>query len=294
MISIGTILRANFNLINSLRTNLKIPISTKMIPKKKLKLVPLIGDPQCFNYVSVKGELQVLEPNTKIQMAKDQNPGSATEPAHHHDHFESKEKSSALTILLVILISSGNYFYGYYLIITNILDETLLVGIYKQSQSEFKANSRYFGFLFSIGCFLGLMFQGKFVKRFGGVKLMFVLEWLSIAIALLHLLQSFGFLLVLRVLSGIVGGISLGVIPPLLHDFFSAERASLGGILCYVMVMIFITVAALMDTFFGGAQGLIDNFRVILAWPAIFGVLRLILMFVFMRKYESPQFYLDN
>lgn len=294
MILIGTILRANFNLINSLRTNLKIPISTKMIPKKKLKLVPLIGDPQCFNYVSVKGELQVLEPNTKIQMAKDQNPGSATEPAHHHDHFEPKEKSSALTILLVILISSGNYFYGYYIIITNVLAEALLVGVYGQSKDEFKANSRYFGFLFSLGCFLGLISQGKIFKRIGGVKLMMVVECFNIVIALVHLVKSFGFLLILRVLTGVVAGISLGVIPPLLHDMFSCQRASLGGIVCYIVVIGFLCLGASMDKFFGGVAGLTKNYQVILWWPSVFGAIRLILMLVFVSKMESPSFWIDK
>ena len=104
------------------------------------------------------------------------------------------------------------------------------------------------------------MFQGKLVKRFGGVKLMFMLEGLSILVAVLHLIKSFGLLLVLRVLTGVAGGISLGVIPPLLHDFFSAEKASLGGILCYIVVMVFITLAALMNNIFGGVQGLADNY----------------------------------
>ena len=53
-----------------------------------------------------------------------------TEPTISHEHFEPKEKSSAFTILLVILISSGNYFYGYFIIITNVLAEALLVKVY--------------------------------------------------------------------------------------------------------------------------------------------------------------------
>lgn len=123
---------------------------------------------------------------------------------------------------------------------------------------------------------------------------MFILEFMSISIAVLHLIKDFGFLLVLRVSTGIVGGISLGVIPPLLHDFFSAGRSTLGGILCYVVVTIFATTAAMMDTFVGGLEGLTKNYKLILYWPAIFGGTRLILMLIFLHKFESPQFYLEN
>ena len=101
-----------------------------MIQKQRLRLTPLIGDPQCFNSITVKGELVAKEPATKIEMAKDQHPDSHHDLPQHHEHFEPKEKSSALTVLLVILISSGNYFYGYFIIITNVLAEALLVGVY--------------------------------------------------------------------------------------------------------------------------------------------------------------------
>lgn len=63
-------------------------------------------------------------------MAKTQGSGIQPEIPHHHDHFDPKEKSTARTIILVILISTGNYFYGYYIIITNVLAEALLVGVY--------------------------------------------------------------------------------------------------------------------------------------------------------------------
>ena len=209
-------------------------------------------------------------------------------------HFEPKEKSPALTVLLVILISSGNYFYGYYIIITNVLAEALLVGVYGQSRDEFKGNSRYFGFLFSLGCFLGLIYQGKLFKRLGGVKLMMIVEFFNIVVALLHLFKSYGFLLVLRVLSGIVSGISLGVIPPILHDMFSCQRASLGGIICYIVVIGFLCLGALMDKFFGGVSGLTENYKLVLWWPGVFGAVRLILMLVFVSKMESPSYWIDN
>ena len=62
----------------------------------------------------------------------------------------------------------------------------------------------------------------------------------------------------------------------------------------YILLQSFLVIAALMDTFVGGAEGLLKHYKIILWWPAIFGALRLILMLVFLRKYESPQFYLDN
>lgn len=123
---------------------------------------------------------------------------------------------------------------------------------------------------------------------------MMIVEGLSIIVILLHLVKSFGFLLFLRVFSGILGGIALGVIPPLLHDEFSPERASLGGILCYIILMLFMCLGALMDKFYGGYAGLLEHYRFVLAWPAIFGIIRLIMMKIFLRKLEAPGFWIEN
>ena len=128
------------------------------------------------------------------------------------------------------------------------------------------------------------------MKRIGGIRLLIIIESLNILISLLHLIKSFQFLLVLRVLTGVVGGISLGVIPPLLHDVFSSQRASLGGIICYIVVVGFLSLGALMDKFFGGVAGLTNNFKIVLCWPSIFGAVRLILMLLFLSKLESPSF----
>lgn len=105
---------------------------------------------------------------------------------------------------------------------------------------------------------------------------------MNIMVTLLHLVKSFEFLLILRVLTGIVGGISLGVIPPLLHDLFSSTRASLGGIICYIVVVGFLCLGALMDKFFGGVTGLTEHYKIVLCWPSIFGALRLIMMLIFL------------
>lgn len=112
----------------------------------------------------------------------------------------------------------------------NIVAEPLLKLLYKKDEADFKKFSGYFGFFFSIGCFIGLVMQNFLLKQFGKIKLAMLIEGFSIAIAILHSIQSLNFLLVLRVASGIVGGLSIAFLAVLSMDMFVATKANISTV----------------------------------------------------------------
>lgn len=136
--------------------------------------------------------------------------------------------------------------------------------------------------------------QGKLSKWIGYIRLIYALEILNIIIALLFLFSGFGFFLALRVICGFIGGISVGILPPIIHDMFSHNTASFGESLCYFSVVLSIICASVMDKIFGGTQGLTDNHQFILAIPSAFGFLRLICLTFFLLRFETPQFWMDK
>lgn len=128
----------------------------------------------------------------------------------------------------------------------------------------------------------------------GKIRLMLVLEVLSIIIAIVYSFKSFTLLMILRVLSGMVGGLSIGLIPVVCVDMFPAKKAGLGSCLSYVFIVTPILIAGLQDPIHGGKQGLFDNWQFIFWVPAIFGGLRLILLIAFLGLNETPQFWIDT
>lgn len=68
---------------------------------------------------------------------------------------------------------------------------------------------------------------------------------LHIVIALLYLIQNLTLLVILRVLTGMVGGLSLGVIPIVLRDVFPVTKASRGCTIGYFIMVLFILLASL-------------------------------------------------
>lgn len=120
------------------------------------------------------------------------------------------------------------------------------------------------------------------------------MEVLHICIALLYLVENLTLLIILRAVTGIVGGLSLGVTPCVLRDLFPAQKSGFGCTLAYLIMTSFVLIASLQSQIFGGRKGLRDNWRLIYWWPAIFGGLRLVGLLIFFGKKETPGYWLEK
>lgn len=170
----------------------------------------------------------------------------------------------------------------------------MLLDLYGEDESSFKKITSYFGLLFSLGALLGLFLEDWFFKLIGKMRLVLLMEVLHITIALLYLIESKLLLIILRAVTGVVGGLSLGVTPCVLRDLFPANKSGLGCTLAYLIMVSFVLIASLQNQIFGGRKGLRDNWRLIYWWPAIFGGIRLILLAIFLGKYETPGYWLET
>lgn len=147
--------------------------------------------------------------------------------------------------------------------------------------------------MFSIGCFVGLIFEGWLTVKVGRIRLIYVLEVLNIVHALLYRIQILNVLLFLRLTTGLVAGISTAFIPVLCHDMFPADKASYGGTFAYFFLVAFIVFAYFQDMIFGGVEGLKTHAATVLSLPIYFGVVRLICMSLYLVKLESPHYWIE-
>jgi MFS family permease len=141
---------------------------------------------------------------------------------------------------------------------------------------------------------ISLLLQGWFNRVVGKVRLMVVLEVMSITVAILYTIENLNLLMGLRVLTGMIGGLSIGTIPVICVDLFPSAKASLGSCLSYVFIVIPILIAGLQDPINGGKAGLEENWKLVFWAPVVFGSIRLLLVALFLAKIETPQFWIDN
>lgn len=70
-------------------------------------------------------------------MIAQKNPENGEDAESVDSHWTPREKSGSFTMFLVFVVSSGTYFLGYYLAITNIMSEALLIGVYGLDEDSF-------------------------------------------------------------------------------------------------------------------------------------------------------------
>lgn len=126
-------------------------------------------------------------------------------------------------------------------------------------EAGFKRITSLIALLFSVGALAGLVCQKWLFSMIGRLRLIFVMELCHIVIALLYLIESLNLFIILRVLAGVVGGLSLGVIPVVLRDIFPVDKASRGCTIGYFIMTVFFLIGSLQNFIFGGRQGLKAN-----------------------------------
>lgn len=121
-----------------------------------------------------------------------------------------------------------------------------------EDDAGFKRITCLFALLFSLGALAGLICEEWLFRLVGKMRLVLLMEVCHIIVALLYLIQNLTLLVILRVLTGIVGGLSLGVIPIVLRDVFPVNKASRGCTIGYFIMVFFILLASLQNYIFGG------------------------------------------
>lgn len=149
-------------------------------------------------------------------------------------------------------------------------------------------------FLFSLGCLAGLLLEGWLTVVVGRIRLVFLLEVLCIVNCYMYTVNSYHLLLLIRVTTGFISGLTSAFIPALCRDMFPPSKASLGAVLTYLFIVAFTLIAGLQDIIFGGRAGMKEHFKLIICWPLVFGILRAVLLCWTLLRVESPEYWLET
>lgn len=176
----------------------------------------------------------------------------------------------------------------------NVVGEALLIDIYGLDPVSFGRAMGVLSFFFSMGCLAGLLLEGQLTVSIGRIRLVLFLEIMSILNSYLYTIHNYTLLICLRTMTGFISGLTSAFIPALCRDMFPSEKASLGATLTYIFIVSFSLIAGLQDWIFGGRTGIKDNFAVIICWPLVFGVARLLLLIKYLLSVESPEYWLET
>lgn len=84
------------------------------------------------------------------------------------------------------------------------------------------------------------------------------------------------------------------LLPLVCNSLFPQKKSAIGSAATYLFNVMFFLIASLQNRIFGGKEGLRKNMRFILFWPAVIGFIRLILIAIFLLRFETPRYWLDN
>ena len=188
------------------------------------------------------------------------------------------ERSQLSNTLLMIGLVLSNYYFGYYLVIANVLAPSLTEHIFEVNQEDIDKTTGRFGFFFAIGCIISSLFSGYLVKVIGRVKLVLLLELLKIVSCLLYRIESLEVFLAVRTLSGVLGGIGLGLVPLVCKELLPQRIQGFGGTSAFLMVSIFMIIGSLQNPLFGGEEGLRQHWKLVLSWPLLVSIVVILIL----------------
>ena len=191
-----------------------------------------------------------------------------------------------------ILLGSGGLYFGYYHGIFNPLFEPLMTGVYGYDKERDKSTiDIYHGMinmLYAVGAMVGVLGTGALADRFGRRHILYMGEIIAILCVVPYACRSIVCLMIARLISGVVAGINSAIFSIMLIESLPNSISGFGNGFAYLMVSFSIFISFICQNIFD-RNYLIDHWRIILLWPCIISVLRLIL-FSFYIKSDTPKY----
>ena len=232
-----------------------------------------------------KGTQEESNNNTEINSkGKKEEPKKAV--------YQHKNKLLNITRMLTLVCS--NYCFGYYLIIGGVLAPTLTELVYKLPEDERNQATGNFGFFFAVGCIVSNIFSGMLTKYVGRVRLVLVMEVCKIIHSLVYRVEDINVFFAMRFVSGILGGIGIGLIPLIINEMIPKDLTGYGGCLSFTWITIFLLAGALQSPIFGRKEGLEDHWQNVLAWPLVVSIICIVLTLLTMFGMETPNYYYEH
>lgn len=189
------------------------------------------------------------------------------------------------TLIRILIIAVGNYHFGYYIGIFNPLADPMLKYTFKiESESERAAMQGNINMFLTVGAMISVFFCGKLMNMFGRIRLITYIEIGHLLVYILHCFKSYPLLLLARFLSGVFLSTHATIGTVAIKEMMPSSRVAHGGVLLYIFLVFFLFLSSFANTVYNNDKELIGkNFRVLLVWPIIICIPRIILMLVYFK-----------
>ena len=147
--------------------------------------------------------------------------------------FIEKQRSVYYNYLLALTIAFGGFYMGYYLSIFGPFGNELLKTNFKVEAKNIDSVDGNLGLFWAIGCMLGAVTGGYFLKLIGRMKSIIMFEILRLVITLCYSIPNLNVLYVVRVLCGFTVGNFNCICPITTREILPRELVSFGGIMFY-------------------------------------------------------------
>lgn len=197
----------------------------------------------------------------------------------------------------------GGYYFGYYIGIFNPLGEPLAEKVYGYSGEKKISLIGNINLYFTVGAAVSVFLCSHISDIFGRVRLVIFLELLALFTCYTYTIQNITVLLITRTVCGVIVGLNSTILPVALTEMFPGSVRGFGGFVGYFAVSSFILLGWFANPLCGSEDNienrtkcLSNNWKVLLSWPAVVGVIRILLL-IYSFKFgilESPGFYLNK
>ena len=205
---------------------------------------------------------------------------------------EYRQRSKLANYITAILLGSGGFYLGYYLNCFNPFFEPIFVGVFgydrEKDQQLLNTYHGVVNFLYGIGCMVGVLMSGMLADTFGRRNLMYCGEFLGLVCTIPLGYGEITSLMIGRCFSGMVSGINSSIFTVMMAEILPNSVCGFGSGFAYTMITLGTLSSFLMQSVIGDSE-LVENWRIVLLWPAGISILRLCLFPLFIKT-ETPKY----
>ena len=191
-----------------------------------------------------------------------------------------------------VLLGMGGFYFGYYIAVFNPLSKPVLIGVLGYDEVKdagaLQTLNGMTNFLFAIGATIGVLLTGQLADRFGRLALLYAGEVLALLCIVPYVIATTPALLIARVISGIVAGVNSSIFTIIMAEWLPNSVCGFGNGFGYAALSLGSLMSFLSQNVLD-YQGLVDYWRVVLVYPQIVSIVRLIL-FPFFIPHDTPKY----
>ena len=203
---------------------------------------------------------------------------------------EPEQLNKKLNYGIAIVLGSGGFYFGYYVACFNPFEKPILEGElgYVLGTDSEKTMIGLVNMLFAVGAMVGVLFTGALADRFGRRPLLIFGEVLALLCVIPYSIANIYSLLFARFISGAVAGVNSSIFSIMMAEMLPNSVCGFGNGFSYFALTLAILISYLTQNIFNYDQ-MVQNWRLLLLWPAIISLLRLILFPIYIRT-DTPKY----